>query len=128
MKIHDLSGSFETDNAIEIVHRLRSVRSGFYGAFHITGDHDLPCIPLHFNGNTAYIHYFPAEDHPGWQPTNMTPLDCPDNVHFLNTDGTEAGSFDMPASTLVDADTAIEAILEFAASLEIPRSIKWFEL
>ncbi|WP_141631526.1 Imm1 family immunity protein [Rhodopirellula baltica] len=34
----------------------------------------------------------------------------------------------MPASTLVDAETAIHAILEFAATGDMPHSIQWFEL
>ncbi|PHQ36040.1 Imm1 family immunity protein [Rhodopirellula bahusiensis] len=128
MKIDDLSGSAETDDAAQIANRLRTIRVDRYGAFHISGDRDLPYISAHFNGDIAYIHYFTADDHPGFHPTDMAPPGCPDDVHFLNTDGSEAGAIDMPASTLVDAETAIHAILEFAATGDMPQSIQWFEL
>ncbi|WP_430453906.1 Imm1 family immunity protein [Rhodopirellula europaea] len=128
MKIHDLSGSFETDDTSQLAERLRGDRRDAYGAFHVSGDDAMPYISAHFNGDIAYVHYFATDGHPGFQPTDMTPNGCPDEVHFLNTDGAEAGAIDMPASALVDADTAIQAILEFAASGQMPQSIQWFEL
>ncbi|WP_037226719.1 hypothetical protein [Rhodopirellula baltica] len=73
MKIHDLSGSFETDDASQLAHRLRSVRVEGYGAFHVSRNDDLPYISAHFNGDIAYIHYFIADDHPGFHPTDISP-------------------------------------------------------
>ena len=128
MKIHDLYGSFETDDASRLADRLRTIRRGQYGAFHIARDDDMPYISAHFNSDIAYVHYFGIDGHPGFQPTDMTPNGCPDDVHFLNTDGSGGGAFDMPAFTLVDAETAIHAILEFATSGDMPQSIQWFEL
>lgn len=128
MKIHDLSGSIEIDDASQLAHRLRTSRRALFGAFHVSRDGDLPYISAHFNGDIAYIHYFSADDHPGFQPIDMTPDGCPEDVHFLNTDGNEGGAIDMPASTLVDAETAVRAILEFAATGGMPKSIQWFEL
>lgn len=128
MKIHDLSGSLETDDIAELASRLRSVRARGYGAFHMSGYEDLPYMSVHFNGDIAYIHYFSSDGHPGFQPTDMTPPDCPDVVRFLNTDESEAGAIEMPASTLVDANTAVAAAVEFAATRQMPRSIRWSEL
>ncbi|TWT81670.1 hypothetical protein CA13_31230 [Planctomycetes bacterium CA13] len=128
MQIHDLSGTFETDDAAEITDRLRTVRKGVHCAFFVAGDSAYPYIAVHFNSDIAYIHYFPSDGHPGYQPTGMTPHGVSDDLHFLNVDGSEAGAFDLPASALVDADTAISAVLEFAANCEMPQSINWFEL
>ncbi|EGF24894.1 hypothetical protein [Rhodopirellula baltica] len=128
MQIHDLSGSFETDDAAQIADRLRTVRNGLYGASFVAGDSAYPCVAVHFNSDVAYIHYFPTDGHAGFQPSGMTPSGVIADVHFLNVDGDEAGAYDMAASAVVDAETAIAAVLEFAANLQLPPSIDWFEL
>ena len=128
MQIHDYDGIIETNNQDELVARLHSVRRGPYGVFHIQRAEAFPYISLHFNGDLAYVHYFPADDHPGYQPTSMTPPNCPGDVHFLNIDGDEAGAIDMPASTVVSTESAIQAVREFAASSFLPPSIAWVEL
>ena len=128
MKIHDLSGAIELSDVSQIADRLRSVRNGTHGVCYIAGDANYPYVAVHFNGDVAYLHYFPSDDHPGFQPFGMTPANCADSVHFLNIDGLDGGAFDMPASTLVDANTAVSAVLEFVANQVMPESVNWFEL
>ena len=128
MKIIDFSGTFETEDADQIADRLRSIRDGDFGAFYVAGASNYPYVAVHFNAEVAYLHYFPSDGHPGFQPTGMTPNGFADHVHFLNIDGTEGSAFDMPASTIVDAETAIAAVLEFATNVEMPLSIDWCEL
>jgi len=80
------------------------------------------------NKDIAYLHYFPPEKHPGYQPYDMNSDDCTGDIHFGQTDGSEGGSFDMPDYTLVSADTAYNAVIEFFRSSDLPQSISWFEL
>jgi hypothetical protein len=107
--------------------RLQSVRRGRYGAFHLYHDY-YPMLGVYINDTIAYLHYFPSEDHPGFQPHDMTPDGCPSDVHFLQTDGSEADSIDAPDSTLVSVDAAYAAAVEFFHLATLPPSISWFEL
>ena len=127
MKIYDLSGSFETNDVTQLAHRLRSVHIDECGAFHVSENDDVPFMSVHFNGDVAYVYYWDDDGHPGSQPTDMTPPEGPDSIH-LDTDGSQGGAFDMPASTLVDVETAITRIIDFATSREVPRGIGWTAL
>ena len=77
-------------------------------------------LSVQINGTIAYLHYFPAEKHPGYQSRDMTPDGCPADVHFLQPDGGEADSFDMPDYTLVAVDAAYVAAVEFFHSPALP--------
>lgn len=111
-----------------LLSRLRSVRRGEYGAFFLYHTIAHPALSIQFNGDIAYLHYFPADDHPGYHPRDMTPDGCAGDVRFLQTNGSEADSFDMPFNTLVSADVAYIAAVEFFRSAKLPRSVSWFEL
>ena len=76
----------------ELLARLRSVRRGRYGAFFLYHVVRHPFLSIQFNGDIAYLHYFPSENHPGFQPRGVTPENCSEHVHFLQTDGGEADS------------------------------------
>ena len=119
----------------ELVAHLRSVRKGPYGAFilwhgdnpdAVTG----PSLFVHMNNDLAYLWFVadPNGDHPGFQPTGMAPADCPERVHFVQTDGFEEAGITMDRNWLVSVDVAYEAAAEFLKEPVLPASIEWFEL
>ncbi len=128
MQVLDFSGTIEILDDDALSHRLRSVRRGRYGAFILSGDELNPCLFVHFNDDLAYLCYFPSDRHPGFVPDGP-PLDgCPESVHFLQVDGSEADSIDVLASSVVAADAACSAACEFFRSPTRPPSICSFEL
>ncbi|MDF3059294.1 MAG: Immunity protein Imm1 [Rariglobus sp.] len=80
-------------------------------------------IALTDRTNLAYIHYFPEEDHPGFQPipknqnTDLIPL-----LLSSHEDTT------MEARYFVDLETAYAAAAEFFETEKLPSSIEWQEL
>ena len=129
LNIEDLVGQFviETEDALKS--RILSVRRGNYGAFIMCHDKSLPSLLLHINGEYCYLHYFPdSEGHPGYQPMDMTPNGCVADVTFIQTDGSEAGGFEMCASAIVPLEAAICASCDFLKNERLPGSIKWLEL
>ena len=129
MQIDDFDGNAITVNTeTELLARLRYVRRGRYGAFFLYHAARFPALSVQINGEIAYLHYFPVETHPGYQPRDLTPDGCPAEVHFLQPDGSEAESFDMPDYAIVAADAAYVAAIEFFNSRALPPSISWLEL
>ncbi len=130
MDIQDFSGRFSISNDRELLDRIRSVRTGPYGAFVLSHDEVGPSLWIHINQDLAYLHYFPSarERHPGFQPTGMTPANCPAEAHFLLVGGDEGSAIEMPASTLVTAEVAYRAAVEFLHDPGRPSSVAWFEL
>ncbi len=129
MQVHDFDGVTTIFDETELLTRLNSVRCGDYGACILSHDNrEHPALFLHVNGKLAYLHFFPAEKHPGYQPRNMTPENCPAEVHFLQTTCDEASSIDMPDYTIVSDEIAYYAAIEFFHSAALPPSVEWFEL
>ncbi len=129
MEIEDLAGRVSVNRDDELQHRLRTVRKGDYGAAVLSHDGQVS-LWIHINKDVAYLHFFRdnAGRHPGYQPTGMSPENCDEDVHFLQTDGGEADSITMPYSTLVPVAIAYEAAKEFLHDPVLPPSISWFEL
>jgi hypothetical protein len=128
MQIDDFDGHTFINTEDELLARLMSVRRGDYRAFMLSHVDDYPALSVQLNCEIAYLHYFPAADHPGYHPHGMTPPGCTGDYHFLQTNNCEADSFDMPDRALVSAETAYAAAVEFLRSRELPESIKWFEV
>lgn len=126
MRVYDLQGFIIVENETQLLERLRTVRSGFSGAFSLFHDQTIPCLSVHIYQHFAYIHYFPEEGHPGYQPTEMTPADTPATVKFLMDDG--MSTIEMPADTICGAEDAYRAAVEFFQTRTMPSVINWFEL
>jgi hypothetical protein len=133
MEVYDLEGRVDVDCGEDLLHRLRSVRKGKYGAFilsHDSSDDSQPSLWIHINEGIAYLHYLPDYRglHAGFQATGMTPRGCEEAVHFLMVTGAEADSITMPRETLVPVDAAYKGAEEFLHEPALPPSISWFEL
>lgn len=128
MQVHDFDGIADISDPTFLVDRLRSVRRGRYGAFILFGENRTPCLFVHFNNALAYLCYFPSDGHPGFVPDGLPPDGCPGSVHFLQVDGSEADSIDVPASSVVTPEAAFAAACEFFRLPRRPPSICSFEL
>ncbi len=128
MHVCDLDGDTLVAGEDHLLRRLKSVRRGGYGAFVLHHGDLYPSLFVHLNRDLAYLHYFPAGGHPGYQAQDMTPEGCVGEIHFLQTNGLEADSFDMPDDALVSEVAAYNASVEFFRSPELPPSVSWFEL
>jgi hypothetical protein len=128
MQILDFDGTTDVSDEDALSHRLRSVRHGRYGAFVLSGQNLYPCLFIHFNDELAYLSYFPSDRHPGFVPNGPPPVGCPDSVHFLQVDGSEADSIDVLASAVVTFGAACSAACEFLRLPTRPPTICTFEL
>ncbi len=128
MQLHDFDGSVAISTEDDLLALLKTNRRGDYGAFILSHTENYPALFVHLNRDVAYLHYCPVDRHPGYQPHDMTPDGCPENVHFLQTEGSEADSIDMPDYALVSAATAYDAAVEFFRSSALPQTISWIEL
>ncbi len=126
MRVYDLQGFIFVENETQLLERLRSVRSGFSGAFSLFHDQTIPSLSVHIYQHFAYVHYFPEEGHPGFQPSEMTPAGTPATVDFLMTDG--SATIEMPADTICRVEDAYRAAIEFFQTRTMPTCINWFEL
>jgi hypothetical protein len=65
----------------------------------------------------AFLYFLPDHngEHPGFEPTGMSPPDCPASVHFMQTDGIEE------AGLTISRDCVISTPV-------LPACIRWFEL
>ena len=130
MEVVDTQGRFEALDPTSLIARLRLIRVGPYGAFVLWHTTDGPSLSVHVNGEFAYIRYFPSQstNHAGFQPIGMTPSGCEHDVHFVQSDGGEADSFDMTPAAVVAVDLAYRAAAEFLADPGRPGCVKWLEL
>ncbi len=130
MNVWDFDGTVQVDHEADLLNRLRSARQGSFGAFVLSHDDAGPALWGHINGDVAYLHFFPDQSggHPGFQPVMKSPPSCGDRVRFLQIDGSEADSFDMPRGTLIDLETAYKAAGEFLRNPSLPTSVNWIEL
>ena len=130
MQIDDFDTSRPVASVAELDHCLRTHRRGDFGAFILAHRDEGSSFWVLINQDIAYLHFFITMDgsHPGYQPTGMTPKGCPATVHFLQTSGSEADSFDMVAEALVSVEAAYVAAREYFSSDELPHSVSWLEL
>ena len=130
MYIQDLRARSIVEREDELMQRLRSVRKGDFGAFILWHKDGGPSLWIHTNKDLAYLHFFPdkSSDHPGLQPTGMSPMHCDASVKFLQTSGAEADSITVPQDKLVSVDLAYRAAIEFLHKPGASTSVSWFSL
>jgi hypothetical protein len=130
IQIDDLAGGVRVDSEQALLDRLRTVRKGRYGAFILSHDERGPFLFVHINEDLAYVHFFDdlTGDNAGYQPTDMTPMGCPETVKFVQTDGSEGSGIEMPDSTICSVDVAYLAAQEFFYNPARPACITWVAL
>lgn len=91
------------------------------------GDDRFPAINIMVNGDLAYVHYFPDDDHPGYASVGGLPnLTRGGITNFFHDPGGEP--FDILNGAVVPFSKALKVAQEFAVSKEIPKCIPWRSL
>jgi hypothetical protein len=122
MTISGTCGNQNVGTIDELQHLLRTSRSGVFGEFWI-GEKEQPTLAIHTNADLAYLHYFPAGRHPGFQAVGDVGVG--DDVLFK-----QAGQADiiMPRAVVISTEQAYRAAADFFTSRSLPSCIKWSEL
>lgn len=103
---------------------LRNSRNGDFGEFWLGEKNGtFPALAIHTHGNLAYVHFFPADRHPGFQ--SIGEVNSGDEVIFKQAG---QGEFSMPRAFVVAIEQAYEAAAEFFTTLQLPSCIQWTEL
>ena len=82
-----------------------------------------PKLVIHTNADLAYVHYFPAERHPGFQAVGGGNADG--KVTFWQEG---QGEFCMPSAVVVTIEKAYAAAADFFNSRSLPGCVEWTEL
>ena len=82
-----------------------------------------PLLVVHTNADLAYLHYFPAERHPGFQAVGGR--DGGGEVTFWQEG---QGQFCMPSAVVVTVEKAYAAAAQFFNSGTLPSCVEWTEL
>lgn len=82
-----------------------------------------PLLDLLVRDSYVSIHYFPGDGMAGDQAvSNVT--DAPDEVDFPH----QSGPVTLPGSVLVDLETAVACVEQFAETLARPTLVEWITL
>jgi hypothetical protein len=85
-----------------------------------------PVINITVNGDVAYVHYFPNEDHPGFGSVARSPGPRPNetSVFFISPDE----RIWVPNGEIVAFSEALKAAQEFSISRTLPKCLQWRSL
>ena len=128
MKIEDLQGSYEANNASELEAILLKRYGPGVNSFWLSHNNEKhPSIGLLVKGDLAVFHYFPSEGHPGFIPAaRVATLNMEETTIFsVDTIGQE---LEVSNQIVTLFSTALPAAKDFFVSKELPSSIKWLEL
>jgi hypothetical protein len=121
MTVDGTCGHNTVSSLHELTQLLQSTRNGDFGEFWL-GSETFPALAIHINGNFAYLHFFPADRHPGFQPVG----DAEGEDVKFQQEG--QGEFSMPRAFVVSVEQAYQAAAEFFTASHLPGCIKWTEL
>lgn len=129
MLLTDFEGEHHIISEDTLLQRLRTVRSGIYGAFILEHDIDGSKLWVHFNKDIACLHFFPEDEFAGvLTATGKTPQGLEGRLHFLQVNNSEADSFDLDSCATMNADDAYAAAKEYYYTREAPSAMDWIEL
>jgi hypothetical protein len=86
-----------------------------------------PAINIMVNGNLAYVHYFPKEDHPGFASVGGSLGLNPEGDTIFFHDNTEE-TCPIMNDAVVPFSDALKAAQEFAVSNARPKCLQWDSL
>jgi len=129
MLVEGFDGEVDIQSVPELLAKLRTERKDGLGAFSLWGT-NRTSLAVMIRGDLAFVYFFPDDEgnHPGYEPTGMTPPGSPSSVFFLQTCGTTANGFDIPADYLVSSEAAYTAAAEYFEKQVLPPAITWLEL
>jgi hypothetical protein len=129
MKIEDFDSVHDLTTRLEIERALSKRHDAGINSFWLShGTEQRPAINIMVNGDLAYVHYFPDEDHPGYASVGaLSHLPRGGITNFF--DGPSGGEpFDILNEAVVPFSEALKVAQEFAVSKEMPKCIPWRSL
>jgi hypothetical protein len=128
MKIHDYDAAWDVTKPADIELALNRRHGTGRNAFWLShGSKQFPAINIMVNGELAYVHYFPKEQHPGFASVGTVPGLRPgeETGFFLNS---SIEPLEIMNEAVVRFSDALRAAQEFAISVAMPNCIQWSEL
>ena len=122
MTIEGTCGEKTANTLDELYQILHGHRDGDFREFWLGGQ-GFPAMAIHIHGDLAYLHFFPADKHPGFQPIGNL---GPGNDITFKQKG--QGDFSVPRTFVVTIGQAYQAAAEFFTTLQRPGCIQWTEL
>ena len=128
MRIEDLDSAHHVTNIadIEVVLNKRH-RAGINSFWLADGAGTFPAINIMVNGDLAYVHYFPNDNHPGFASVgNLPGLRVGEFSEFFPEQSND--SFDIMNEAVIPFSDALKVAQEFASSPTMPKCIGWNSL
>jgi hypothetical protein len=86
-----------------------------------------PAINIMVNGDLAYVHYFPKDQHPGYASVGgALGLNPEEDTDFFHDNAQE--TFPIMNDSVVPFSDALKVVQGFAISKSIPKCVQWNEL
>lgn len=128
MEIEDFGGVHKANSDTEIDALLATRHEHGVDEFWLSHENlTYPAIAIMANKDLACVHYFPGDDHPGFQSAGPAPgLNPEGKTRFASNIPDEIST--MLNRTVVPFSWALAVAKEFARSAKLPRCIEWFEL
>jgi hypothetical protein len=144
MTIEGTCGEKTANTLDELYQILHGHRDGDFREFWLGGQ-GFPAMAIHIHGDLAYLHFFPADKHPGFQPIgNLGPQNTARSPRFRVPGFQSIGNlgqgndvtfkqkgqedFSVPRTFIVTIGQAYQAAAEFFTTLQRPGCIQWTEL
>jgi hypothetical protein len=128
MIVEDFEGTHDVDGDAQI-ETLLATRYGWnLNEFWLSHGAQLhPAMAIMANGDLARVHYFPRDDHPGFQSVGPALGLDPGGATMFASSPIERPS-PRPNGSVISFALALAAAKEFARSRKLPRCIEWLEL
>lgn len=128
MVVEDFGGTHAVSGDAEIEALLATRHGQNVNEFWLAHEgYKYPTMVILANGHLACVHYFPNDNHGGFQSVGPAPgLDPKGDTMFFASTTTQ--KMPMPNSTVVPFSFALAAAKEFSRSTKLPRCIEWIEL
>jgi len=128
MKIEDFDSIQDLTTPLEVETALSKRHDAGLNSFWLShGDDRFPAINIMVNGDLAYVHYFPNDDHPGYASVGALPnLSRGGKTNFFMHSSDEPNAIRNDA--VVPFSSALKTAQEFAVSKNMPKCIPWRSL
>lgn len=126
MKVEHFGGRVElsADDAVDSV--LEQRFGGRWNEYWVSGDEKYPALAILVAGDTACVHYFPEDGHPGFISVSKN-NNAQGTVEFRTN--TIQEKIEVPKSAVVPLSDARGVFIQFLENRgELPSAIEWLEL
>jgi len=124
MKIEHFGGAREIADGAALDGVLAARYGDDANEYWLYGAASYPCLAICVRGSSAYLHFFPEENHPGF--ASLGEGTAEGISRFFSNAPTE--TIEVPANAVVPFEAARTAAQEFFRSGSLPRSLRWTEL